>query len=70
MWLNPDVLEWQGIAQGSSVFTTEAWKRPYQIWSHAEQTLNKPTTESERTDAILTLRRAIDRRVRLLKVIK
>lgn len=52
--------------QGSRLYNNDLWKRAHDIWAHAEQILSKPTTEFERTNAIMDLRRAIERRVRLL----
>lgn len=66
MWLSLDVLEWKPFVGGSSTYTTNPWARAYEIWSHAQRHLST-TTEMSRVDAITTLRRAIDHRVRLLK---
>jgi hypothetical protein len=66
IWLSPDILNWRSGGQFIKGYTGDLWKRPYQIWAHAEQILSKPTDEHERTNAILALRRSIDRRVRLL----
>ena len=66
MWLNPIFFNWDGMVQGSKLYSGDSWKRAHQIWSHVEQILSKPTNEFERSNAIVDLRRAIDRRVRLL----
>ena len=54
------------MVESSTDFTSRSWKRSYELWSHAEQILTKPTTEFERANVIMSLRKAIDRRVRLL----
>jgi hypothetical protein len=66
MWLTPEILEWRVEAQGGSFADENQWKRPYDIWAHAEQVLSHPTTEFLRVDVITTLKRAIDHRVRML----
>jgi hypothetical protein len=66
LWLTPEILEWRVEAQGFSFADKHGWKRPYDIWAHAEQVLNHPTTEFLRVDAITTMKRAIDHRVRML----
>jgi hypothetical protein len=66
MYLTPEVLEWKAEAEGSSIPDQSLWKRAYKIWAHAEQVLSCPTTEFQRVDAITTLKRASDHRVRLL----
>src|SRR5258706_16070804 len=66
MWVNPIVFNWDPMVESSSDYTSTAWKRSYELWSHAEQILSKPTTEFERANLIMNLRRAVDRRVRLL----
>ena len=66
-WLDPAVLEWQAFTESSTVNDDVAWKRPYEIWRHAETTLNATPTEFQRTDALIALRRAVDRRVRQLQ---
>lgn len=65
-YLSHEVLNWHPEAQGSSVEDEHQWKRPYEIWSHAEAVLANATTEFLRVDVITTLKRAIDHRVRLL----
>lgn len=66
MWLAPEILEWRVESQGLSFADKSQWKRPYDIWAHAEQVLSHPTTEFQRVDVITTLKRAIDHRVRML----
>lgn len=66
LWLTPEILEWRVEPQGFSFANNNGWKRPYDIWAHAEQVLNYPTTEFLRVDAITTMKRAIDHRVRML----
>lgn len=64
----PDILEWRvDTGTFASAFANEhEWKRPYDIWAHAEQVLSHSTTEFLRVDAITTMKRAIDHRVRML----
>lgn len=66
MWVNPIIFNWDAMVEGSSAYTSDVWKRSHELWSHTEQILGKPTNEFERTNSIMDLRRAVDRRVRLL----
>jgi hypothetical protein len=65
LWLNPIILTWRAAPiSGSS--GGNLWKRSYEIWSHAESLLRGDPSEFQRTDALTTLKRAIDRRVQQL----
>jgi len=66
MWVSFDVLEWRADLESSTVYGDENWKRAYDIWSHAEQILKKPAKDLDLVDAITTLKRAIDHRLRHL----
>lgn len=66
MWINPNVFDWEPMVESSTDFTSSRWKRSYELWSHAEQILTKATTEFERANLIMNLRKAVDQRVRLL----
>jgi len=68
LWLNPVILSWNAkpISGGSG---DDLWKRPYEIWSHAESLLQGDPLEFQRTDALTTLKRAIDRRVQQLNAL-
>ena len=66
MWVNPIIFNWHPFVESSSDYKSDVWKRSHELWLHAEQILNKSTTDFERVDSIMDLRRAVDRRVRLL----
>ena len=67
MCLNPEVLTWRPRIGGYSIYyDDELWRRSHLIWSHAEQILHKETTDFDRVDAITTLKRSIDNRLRLI----
>jgi len=68
LWLDPTILNWK--AEPVSDRDEEAnWKRPYEIWSHAESLLQGDPSNFKRTDALTTLKRAVDRRVRQLSAL-
>lgn len=66
IWLSPTVFTWAPFVDASTEFKQEPWKRSHALFLHAEQILNNATTDDERADAIVALRRAINSRVRLL----
>lgn len=67
MWLAPDVLQWRVWAQDSHMQDDKPWRRPYDIWKHAERLLEKPATDFVRVDAIRNLKQAIEQREKLIK---
>ncbi len=69
MWLTPEVLRWRPAIGGSTTYRDELWRRPYRIFGHADQILQKDTTDFDRVDVITTLKRAVDNRIRLLNEI-
>jgi hypothetical protein len=66
MWLSPAILEWESCVDSWVGFQDESWRRAYSIWLHAEHLLERSSTELFRVDAITTLKRAVDHRIRLL----
>jgi hypothetical protein len=66
LWLSPTVFTWAPFVDASTEFKQEPWKRSHALFLHSEQILNNATTDDERADAIVALRRAINSRVRLL----
>jgi hypothetical protein len=66
IWVTFDVLEWRADKEGSTCCDEQKYARPYEIWSHAEQILSKPTKDLDLVDAITTLKRTIDHRSRHL----
>jgi len=66
MWLSPKILEWESYVDSWVGLEDESWRRAYSISSHAEYLLEQSSTELFRVDAITTLNRAVDHRIRLL----
>ena len=65
MWLSPKIFEWDRRV-GVTGSEDESWRRAHTIWSHAEHLLEQSNTELFRVDAITTLKRSIDHRLRML----
>lgn len=66
LWLNPTVLTWN-VEPEQERHGEAYWKRPYEIWSHAESILQEDNlSDFKRVDALTTLKRAVDRRIRQL----
>jgi hypothetical protein len=66
LWLSPEVLNWSAYRGSYSVDDTSLWQRPYAIWNHAEELLSRSRSDFTRSDAITTLRRAVDHRIKHL----
>jgi len=66
LWLTSDIFHWVATIETSHLHHGKQWYRAYEIWSHAEQILEQPCSEFPLVDAITTLKRAVDNRLRLL----
>ena len=60
--LNPTILIWNAEPRGERT-KEDLWRRPYEIWSHAESLFQTDRSEFQRTDTLTTLKRTVDRRV-------
>lgn len=67
VWIDPKVLAWHRYLAGSSGGDPEEMRRPYEHWSHAARLLDQRGGPFDRVDAITTLKRAVDHRVKALK---
>jgi hypothetical protein len=66
IWLSPEILNWCYLGSAFSFDDDASWRRSYEIWQHSEELLSRGGSEFTRIDAITTLHRAIDHRIRLL----
>lgn len=66
MWINPIVFSWEPFVDSSTGFSSGEWRRSHELLLHAEQILVNSRTDLDRVNSIMDIRRAIDRRVRLL----
>ena len=66
IWLTSDIFSWVTSILTSNISRGREWYRAYEIWEHADVTLQKACNEFNLIDAITTLKRAIDHRLRLL----
>lgn len=69
MWLSSQVVEWYPRQEGSSIFELKKVLRAYSIWNHAESILSESVDEFHLIDAINTLKRSMDHRLKLLNEI-
>jgi hypothetical protein len=69
LWLDPMILNWNA-EPASGRLEEPQWRRPYEIWAHAESILQgNDLSDFKRTDALTTLKRAVDRRVQQVNAI-
>lgn len=61
MWISSKTLRWPSYSESNLVLNGD--KRPYDLLHHAEELLEINTSSFYRTDAIFSLKRAIDNRV-------
>jgi hypothetical protein len=67
LWLNPTILTWNAEPAAERK-KEDLWRRPYEMWSHAESLLQTDASKFQRTDALTTLKRTVDRRVQQLHI--
>jgi len=65
-WLTSDVFSWATSVEMSNVSHGREWFRAYEIWEHADLTLQQTCNEFHLVDTITTLKRAVDHRLKLL----
>ena len=66
LWLTSDIFNWVTSVQTANISRGREWLRAYEVWKHADVTLQKTCNEFHLIDAITTLKRAVDHRLRLL----
>lgn len=63
-WVKHDFLNWFATKEVSDYLDDEIWKRPYEIWNHASTLLHNDSSSLERVDAISTLKRSLNSRIK------
>ncbi len=66
IWLSPHILEWFPDRQEGKPGDVRGLARGYELWAHADHVLAHDSTTLARTDALVTLRRAVNQRLRLI----
>jgi hypothetical protein len=66
MWIDSSILHWSSNKEATIVYGKDERKRAYEILAHAEGILANPATPLHLVDALTTMKRALDHRVRLL----
>lgn len=67
IWLSPQILDWHLFIDSATIKPAKDWKRSYEIWQHAEDTLQSFSDDFHRVDAITTLKRVVEQRTNLLQ---
>ena len=68
-WLSPEIFKWLYFSEEGGPYPCDevACARPYEYLRHAEQLLRNGTDSMSRVDAISTLKRCLNHRLRYLK---
>jgi len=66
MYLSPKIFKWEVSSSTIRHHSDFTWKQAYVIWSHANEILNVSNNYLFCVDAVSTLKRAIDHRIKLL----
>lgn len=70
LWLSNQVFSWiSGEYEASIVLELRHLKRAYELWNHANKSLNTSDEELFRVDALSTLKRCLNHRLKLIESI-
>lgn len=69
MWLSNKIFSWSTFPESSRSEGRQGVHRPYEIWEHAESLLSIASNSFHRVDAITTIKRSIDHRLRQLRTL-
>ena len=67
MWISTTILNWRAARGGHALHDDNNWRRPYEILAHAESIILNNLKELDLVDAVTTLKRAVDHRLRAIK---
>jgi hypothetical protein len=65
-WISLTTLDWPGVWGGGTSGEVGQWHRAYEMLRHVDRRLSGQPDEFARTDAVATLKRAVDHRIRVL----
>jgi len=67
VWITPEVVSWTPRQEAGWVVDQSALRRGYTIWQHASDRLKAGANEMDRADAITTLKRCLNQRLRVIE---
>lgn len=67
VWVDNEVFNWSPLSQGGSLPDRGPRLRAYELWEHAESLISGSTTELHLADAISTLKRCLNQRLKLIE---
>lgn len=69
LWIKSEILNWSFYTTSSFQANENYQYRAYEIWGHAEALLANQPNDFQRTDAITTLKRAFNQRLKFIEYI-
>ena len=66
MWISKNILEWNSDTFGFFMLDTTDLERSYKILDHAQKRLNEAKNDFDLIDVITTIKRSINKRMKLL----
>lgn len=66
MWLSNEIFDWVATRESSSFGGEDQLYKPHEAWEHIRSRLARHTTEYDRAEIVVSLRRALDYRVQSL----
>jgi hypothetical protein len=64
VWIKADLLDWPTTIESAQGLDSSNWQRAYEIWNHASTKINYSATEMDKVDAITTLKRCVNQRLK------
>src|SRR5262245_29583888 len=67
IWIDPDIFLWPCKKDADEYLNESNWRRAHEIWKHASKRLQTTSNEMDRTDAITTLKRCLNQRLKQIE---
>lgn len=67
IWIFPEIFSWPRENDSGEYLNESEWKRAHDIWLHASMKLQLGAGEMDRTDAITTLKRCLNQRLKQIE---
>lgn len=69
LWIKADFLDWPTTIDSAESLDSSNWQRAYEIWNHASTKINYSATEMDKVDAITTLKRCVNQRLKQFEIV-
>ena len=67
IWIPEEILDWESSLSSCITYTTNDWKRAYDIWERAKMLFDKNESSFDLMDGIINLKRCLNNRIKLIR---